>query len=88
MELSSWQLQAFNDHQISPHIAVFTSLYPDHLNVYPSMKEYTADKQAIYRWQNHQITWCLNREIPESQSMAGQVSSQLRWFSADDILPT
>ena len=34
LELDSWQLQGFGEAKISPHIAVFTTLYPDHLNYY------------------------------------------------------
>lgn len=47
LELSSWQLQAFKQSKISPNIAVITNIYPDHLNTYTSMKEYTDDKKAI-----------------------------------------
>ena len=38
LELDSWQLQGFGDLQISPHIAVFTNLMPDHQNYYSSME--------------------------------------------------
>jgi UDP-N-acetylmuramoylalanine--D-glutamate ligase len=31
-ELDSWQCQGFGEEKISPHVAVFTTLYPDHLN--------------------------------------------------------
>lgn len=51
MELSSFQLSGFHAHKISPHIAVFTSFYPDHLNYYSSMDDYFYDKSAIYAYQ-------------------------------------
>lgn len=51
LELDSWQLQGFGDLKISPQIAVFTNLMPDHQNYYPSMDEYFADKANIYRFQ-------------------------------------
>lgn len=52
-ELSSWQLQGFGELQMSPHIAVFTNLLPDHLNYYNnSMEAYFADKANIYRFQH------------------------------------
>src|SRR6185436_2928544 len=35
LELDSWQLQGFGELQMSPDIAVFTNLMPDHLNYYP-----------------------------------------------------
>ena len=51
LELSSWQLSGFHRKQISPHISVFTNVYPDHLNYYASMDEYLFDKKAIYLYQ-------------------------------------
>ena len=51
LELDSWQLQGFGDLQMSPHIAVFTNLMPDHQNYYADMDEYFADKANIFRYQ-------------------------------------
>ncbi|TSC87162.1 MAG: UDP-N-acetylmuramoylalanine--D-glutamate ligase [Parcubacteria group bacterium Gr01-1014_8] len=51
LELDSWQLQGFGDLQISPHIAVFTNLMPDHLNYYPDMETYFNDKANIFKYQ-------------------------------------
>lgn len=52
LELDSWQLQGFGDLQISPHIAVFTNLFPDHMNYYKGdMGTYFADKANIFRFQ-------------------------------------
>ncbi len=51
LELDSWQLQGFGDLQISPHIAVFTNLMPDHLNYYADMDAYFDDKAKIFRHQ-------------------------------------
>lgn len=54
LELSSWQLQGFHERKISPHIAVFTNFMDDHLNYYPSRKEYFYDKSAIYKYQKRE----------------------------------
>ncbi len=51
LELDSWQLQGFGDMQMSPHVAVFTNLMPDHQNYYADMDEYFADKANIFRYQ-------------------------------------
>ena len=51
-ELDSWQLQGFGDSKISPHISVFTSFMPDHMNYYKnSMKKYFEDKANIFKYQ-------------------------------------
>jgi len=49
LELDSWQLQGFGDLKISPDIAVFTNLMPDHLNYYPTMEQYFSDKANIFK---------------------------------------
>jgi UDP-N-acetylmuramoylalanine--D-glutamate ligase len=51
LELDSWQLQGFGDMRISPQIAVFSNLMPDHQNYYKDMDEYFADKANIFRYQ-------------------------------------
>ncbi|MCD5384636.1 MAG: UDP-N-acetylmuramoyl-L-alanine--D-glutamate ligase [Candidatus Pacebacteria bacterium] len=52
LELDSWILQGFEYEELSPHIAVFTNFYPDHLNYYKNMNEYFADKANIFKYQN------------------------------------
>lgn len=52
LELDSWQLQGFGDTKISPHISVFTTFMPDHMNYYQGdMKTYFADKANIFKYQ-------------------------------------
>ncbi|PIP69269.1 UDP-N-acetylmuramoyl-L-alanine--D-glutamate ligase [Candidatus Nomurabacteria bacterium CG22_combo_CG10-13_8_21_14_all_32_8] len=51
-ELDSWQLQGFGDAKISPHISVFTSFMPDHMNFYGgNMQKYFSDKANIFKYQ-------------------------------------
>jgi UDP-N-acetylmuramoylalanine--D-glutamate ligase len=49
LELDSWQLQGFGDLKISPEIAVFSNLMPDHQNYYADMQSYFEDKAKIFR---------------------------------------
>ncbi|MEI7688730.1 MAG: UDP-N-acetylmuramoyl-L-alanine--D-glutamate ligase [Candidatus Nomurabacteria bacterium] len=52
-ELDSWQLQGFGEASISPHISVFTTFMPDHMNYYKdSMERYFEDKANIFKYQN------------------------------------
>src|SRR5262249_20572382 len=51
LELDSWQLQGFGELAMSPDIAVFSNLMPDHLNYYPNMDAYFADKANIFTHQ-------------------------------------
>lgn len=50
-ELSSWRLSALGLLKKSPHIAVLTNIYPDHLNYYKTMAAYVADKRNIFSFQ-------------------------------------
>lgn len=63
LELDSWQLQGFRDLQISPHVAVFTNLMPDHQNYYSDMDEYLDDKANIYRFQKPGDTLVLGGDM-------------------------
>jgi UDP-N-acetylmuramoylalanine--D-glutamate ligase len=52
LELDSWQLQGFGDLRLSPDIAVFTNLMPDHLNYYGGdIEKYFWDKANIFTHQ-------------------------------------
>lgn len=61
LELSSFQLSSFHDLKVSPHIAILTNIYEDHLNRYTSMQEYVEDKMAIMRYQKPEDYLILNR---------------------------
>lgn len=66
LELSSWQLSGFHKHKISPHIAVFTNFYPDHLNYYKTMDDYLFDKKAIYLYQQENDFLIANKSLQET----------------------
>ncbi len=52
LELDSWQLQGFGEAKISPHVAVFTTFFDDHLNYYGGDRgRYLNDKANIFTHQ-------------------------------------
>lgn len=63
LELDSWQLQGFGDLRISPTVAVFSNLMPDHQNYYKNMDEYFADKANIFRYQGAGDTLVIGNAI-------------------------
>lgn len=87
MEISSWALSGFHRKKISPHIAVFTNIYPDHLNYYKTMKEYLYDKQAIYLYQSEKDCLITNLEARHRIFSLRKVSSpsSIIYFSKKDF---
>lgn len=66
LELDSWQCQGFGEEHISPDVAVFTTLYPDHLNYYKDNQDaYLADKAKIFLNQKPEDTLVLGAQCAE-----------------------
>lgn len=47
LELSSFQIEALNEHQLSPHIAVLTNISEDHLDRYDDFDHYASTKRGL-----------------------------------------
>jgi UDP-N-acetylmuramoylalanine--D-glutamate ligase len=64
LELDSWQLQGFGEAEMGPHIAVFSTFLPDHLNYYRhDMRAYFADKANIFLHQSDSDTLVLGEQV-------------------------
>lgn len=80
LELDSWKLQGFGEAKISPHIAVFTTLYPDHMNYYDdNMDAYLADKANIFLYQTAEDTLILGKQCAPTiiEKYGGQIESKV-----------
>ncbi|MDD3487698.1 MAG: UDP-N-acetylmuramoyl-L-alanine--D-glutamate ligase [Candidatus Moranbacteria bacterium] len=84
-ELSSWRLSALGREKLSPHIAVVTNIFPDHLNYYGSMEKYVADKKYIFANQKPEDYVVLNYDNEAARALAGEVKSNLIFFSTEKI---
>src|SRR3989339_1753859 len=80
-ELSSWALSGFHRKKISPHIAVFTNFYPDHLNYYKNLEDYFYDKTAIFQYQKERDYLVAN------QNLQDKVDSGVQSFITRESLP-
>lgn len=96
LELDSWQLQGFGEAKISPHIAVFTTFYPDHLNYYGSallttgknvMDAYLADKANIFLYQNSEDTLVLGAQAADfvQKEYRSRIHSHIITASAENF---
>ena len=81
LELSSWQTESFGWHTMSPHIAVITNIYPDHLNRYTSMEQYINAKSNIFRFQKKSDYLVLNKDVEQLTFLAKKAASKVLWFS-------
>jgi UDP-N-acetylmuramoylalanine--D-glutamate ligase len=79
-ELSSWRLSALREIEMSPHIAVITNLYPDHLNYYPDMETYAEDKAEIFLWQDTSGTLILPHNNEWTEWFASQAPGKVLSF--------
>lgn len=80
-EMSSWRLERLIAIKKSPHLAVITNVFNDHLNKYKNFKEYLADKKNIFRWQNKTDFVILNRDNQITRKIGEEVVAQRFWFS-------
>jgi UDP-N-acetylmuramoylalanine--D-glutamate ligase len=84
-ELSSWRLSALGQEKLSPHIAVITNIFPDHLNYYGSMEKYIVDKKYIFENQKPEDFIILNYDNKASGELAKGAKSKIVFFSIEEI---
>lgn len=85
LELSSWQLQGFGAKKISPTIAVFTNIFPDHLNYYKTMHAYINDKKFVFQFQTKRDYCVINAENNYTKNIKNEVQSKIVEFRKDDV---
>lgn len=81
LELSSWQLEGLAVVKKSPHIAVVTNLYPDHLNRYRTLVAYYRAKQEIFRYQTKNDYLILNAKDPRLAIWSKLTKSRVVFFN-------
>jgi UDP-N-acetylmuramoylalanine--D-glutamate ligase len=91
-ELDSWQLQGFGESRMSPHISIFTTFFPDHLNYYHNdLDAYLADKANIFLFQKPEDTLVLGSQcagiIQEKYGAYLESSGAWKSIVSGDALP-
>jgi UDP-N-acetylmuramoylalanine--D-glutamate ligase len=82
-ELSSWRLSALGHMKRSPHIAIITNLYPDHLNYYRTLPAYVDDKKQIFRYQHQHDVLVANYDNEMVRDAVQDAPSEVIWFSKE-----
>ncbi len=86
LELDSWQLQGFGEKKISPHVAVFTTFLPDHMNYYKNdMDRYLDDKANIFRYQTENDIAVLGAQVSQIILSKYEIKSTFLTASVDDV---
>jgi len=82
LELSSFELE---DLKKSPHVAVITTLFPDHLNRYKNFREYVAAKKSIFKYQKKNDILLLNYNNLEVRKLASEALSKVLFFRNSNV---
>lgn len=88
LELDSWQCQGWGEERMSPHIAAFTTFYPDHLNYYKGdLDRYLSDKANIFLFQKPGDTLVLGAQCAGliQERYAGHLNGWVSIVGADDV---
>jgi UDP-N-acetylmuramoylalanine--D-glutamate ligase len=80
LELGNWILEGLHTVRISPRVAVFTNLLPDHLDAYDSMEDYGEAKRAVYRYQRPDDIAIFNADNVYTRRYGDEAASQHVWF--------
>ncbi|MBI2020263.1 UDP-N-acetylmuramoyl-L-alanine--D-glutamate ligase [Candidatus Daviesbacteria bacterium] len=87
LEISSFQLEAFEQHKVSPKWAVITNITPDHLNYYQTMEEYIQSKIIIGKYQTKSDYLFLKKfdPITSKPNFLKGLKAQIIYFSKEDL---
>jgi UDP-N-acetylmuramoylalanine--D-glutamate ligase len=78
LEISSFQLH--DSPHLVPDVGVLTNLAPDHLDRYPDVATYYADKALLFRNASARSTWVLNGDDAGALGLAAGVPGRGRLF--------
>ncbi|HEX7240565.1 MAG TPA: UDP-N-acetylmuramoyl-L-alanine--D-glutamate ligase [Longimicrobiaceae bacterium] len=80
VETSSFQLAGIRE--FAPEIGVLTNLAPDHLDWYPDVEAYYADKARLFRNARPESRWVLNAEDARARVLIGGAPGSRYFFRA------
>jgi len=84
IEVSNWQLEALDEHRLSPQIALLTNISEDHLDTYDGFDDYAATKRTIARHQSTQDWLVVNADDPEAWKATAETKACVFPFGGRD----
>ncbi|MDQ3239663.1 MAG: UDP-N-acetylmuramoyl-L-alanine--D-glutamate ligase [bacterium] len=92
LELSSYQCEGFDscidefkENSLGPKFAVFTNLYPDHLNRYKTMENYVNAKKSIFNTLSSTQFAIINSEGKWGEQVGKDLDGEIKWFDGKTI---
>ncbi len=87
LELSSFQMEAFDEHKLSPKYSVITNIFPDHLDYYKSFKEYSNAKRLVAKNQKKGdfLFLCKDDEVTTSKKFLKGINSKIIYYSKNNL---
>jgi UDP-N-acetylmuramoylalanine--D-glutamate ligase len=80
LELSSFQIEALNDHRLAPQVAVLTNIFPDHLDRYRDFEHYAATKRGLTWSMGPSQVVVFNADDEEASRVTGETPAALMPF--------
>jgi UDP-N-acetylmuramoylalanine--D-glutamate ligase len=84
LELSSFQLDSMGESKVSPHIAVITNIYQDHIDWHGSLEEYINAKKQIFLHQTKEDFLVLNMDDKVSKGFVDQAKGTVKTYSLEN----
>ncbi|MFH1895875.1 MAG: UDP-N-acetylmuramoyl-L-alanine--D-glutamate ligase [bacterium] len=85
LELSSYMAESLEAHRISPRVAVYTNIFPDHLDQYKSFDDYVVSKKGLYRYQGENDITLFGASCPNLKKLQPEVVARLICYSRKDL---
>lgn len=82
LEISNWQLEAMDERQIGPSIAVLTNIHEDHLDTYDDFDDYAETKRSIARHLSPDDSLIVNRDNAEAWRAAEHTRARIVSFGS------
>lgn len=84
IELSSWQLEAMDEHGLGPAISVLTNIYEDHLTHYDGFEDYADTKRSIGRHLSTDDVVVYNADLNDTRRIAEITRGRLMPFGMQE----
>jgi UDP-N-acetylmuramoylalanine--D-glutamate ligase len=84
LELSSFQLDGMGEATVSPHIAVITNLYRDHIDWHGNMEKYIQAKKNIFLYQSQDDYLVVNIDNDITKEFVNEAPGNIVTFSLED----